>query len=51
MTAFTYERDLDHPVSAEVAQTIRDVLEELPSSQGSTMRASRCCLCTSSSGL
>jgi hypothetical protein len=34
MTAFTYERDLDHPVSAEVEQTIRDVLEELLSSQG-----------------
>lgn len=34
MTAFTYERDLDHPVSAEVEQTIRDVLQELLSSQG-----------------
>ena len=34
MTAFTYERDLDHPVSAEVEQTIRDELEELLSSQG-----------------
>ena len=34
MTAFTYERDLDHPVSAEVDQTIRDVLEGLLSSQG-----------------
>jgi hypothetical protein len=29
MTAFTYERDLDHPVSAEVEQTIRNELEEL----------------------
>jgi hypothetical protein len=27
MTAYTYERDLDHPVSAVVEQTIRDVLE------------------------
>ena len=26
MTAFTYECDLDHPVSAEVEKTIRDVL-------------------------
>lgn len=34
MTAFTYQRDLDHPVSAEVEQTIRDVLEGLLSSQG-----------------
>jgi len=34
MTAFTYERDLDHPVSAEVEQTIRDVLQEHLSSQG-----------------
>lgn len=34
MTAFTYERDLDHPVSAEVEQTIRNVLEPLLSSQG-----------------
>jgi hypothetical protein len=28
MSAFTDERDLDHPVSAEVEQTIRSVLEE-----------------------
>jgi hypothetical protein len=34
MTAFTYERDLDHPVSAEVEQTIRRVLEEHLNSQG-----------------
>ena len=34
MTAFTDARDLDHPVSAEVEQTIRDVLQELLSSQG-----------------
>jgi len=34
MTAFTDERDLDHPVSAEVEQTIRDVLQEHLSSQG-----------------
>ena len=34
MTAFTYERDLDHPVSAEVAQTIRDTLEPILSCQG-----------------
>jgi len=34
MTAFTYERDLDHPVSAEVEQTIRSVLEQHLSSQG-----------------
>ncbi|QNG27769.1 hypothetical protein [Synechococcus sp. HK01-R] len=34
MTAFTDERDLDHPVSAEVEQTIRDVLKEHLSSQG-----------------
>ena len=34
MTAFTYDRDLDRPVSAEVEQTIRDVLEGLLSSQG-----------------
>lgn len=34
MTAFTYERDLDHPVSAEVEQTIRSVLEKHLSSQG-----------------
>ena len=34
MTAFTYECDLDHPVSAEVEKTIRDVLKELLSSQG-----------------
>ena len=51
MTSFTYERDLYNLLPAEVVQTIRDVLEELLSSQGSTMRASRCCLCTSSSGL
>ena len=34
MTAFTYECDLYHPVSAEVEKTIRDVLKELLSSQG-----------------
>ena len=34
MTAFTYERDLDHPVSAEVEQTIRNTLEPILSSQG-----------------
>ena len=34
MTAFTYERDLDHPVSAEVEHTILNVLNELLSSQG-----------------
>lgn len=34
MTAFTYQRDLDHPVSAEVEQTIRSVLEQHLSSQG-----------------
>jgi hypothetical protein len=34
MTAFTYERDLVHPVSAEVEQTIRDGLQELLSTQG-----------------
>lgn len=34
MTAFTYERDLDHPVSAEVEKTIPDDLQELLSSQG-----------------
>ena len=34
MSAFTYERDLDHPVSAEVGQTIHSVLEGLLSSQG-----------------
>jgi hypothetical protein len=34
MTAFTNARDLDHPVSAEVEQTIRAVLQELLSSQG-----------------
>lgn len=34
MSAFTYERDLDRPVSAEVEQTIRSVLEEHLSSQG-----------------
>ncbi|NBS12946.1 MAG: hypothetical protein EBS77_09850 [Gammaproteobacteria bacterium] len=34
MTAFTYERDLDHPVSAEVEQTIRKALETILSSQG-----------------
>jgi len=33
MTAFTYELDLDHPVSAEVEQTIRNVLEQHLSSQ------------------
>ena len=34
MTAFAYQRDLDHPVSAEAEQTIRSVLEEHLSSQG-----------------
>ena len=34
MTAFTYERDLDHLVSSEVEQTIRSVLEQHQSSQG-----------------
>ena len=34
MTAFTYERDLDHLVAAEVEQTIRSLLEELLTSQG-----------------
>jgi hypothetical protein len=34
MSAFTYERDLDHPVSAEAEQTIRDVLEGHLISQG-----------------
>jgi len=34
MTAFTYERDLDRPVSAEVEQTIRSVLEQHLRSQG-----------------
>jgi hypothetical protein len=34
MSAFTDERDLDHPVSAEVEQTIRSVLEEHLTSQG-----------------
>jgi len=34
MTAFTYERDLDHPVSAEVEQTIRETLLPILSSQG-----------------
>lgn len=34
MSAFTYERGLDHPVSAEVGQTIHSVLERLLSSQG-----------------
>lgn len=34
MTAFTYERDLDHPVSAEVEQTIRDTLEPILFGQG-----------------
>ena len=34
MTAFTFERDLDHPVTAEVEQTIRSVMEGHLSSQG-----------------
>jgi hypothetical protein len=34
VSAFTYERDLDHPVSAEVGQTIHSVLKGLLSSQG-----------------
>lgn len=34
MSAFTYERDLDHPVSAEVEQTICGFREGLLSSQG-----------------
>jgi hypothetical protein len=32
MTAFTYERDIDHPVSAEVEQTIRKTLDPILSS-------------------
>jgi len=34
MTALAYERDLDHPVSAEVERVIRDVLKGLLNSQG-----------------
>ena len=34
MTAFTYERDLDHPVSTEVEHTIINFLNKLLSSQG-----------------
>lgn len=34
MSASTYDRDLDHPVSAEVEQTIRSTLEPLLASQG-----------------
>lgn len=34
MPAFTYERDLDHPVSAEVEQSIRATVEPLLHSQG-----------------
>ena len=34
MMAFTYQRDLDHPVTAEVEQTIRSVLEGHLGSQG-----------------
>ncbi|MCP9861508.1 MULTISPECIES: hypothetical protein [unclassified Cyanobium] len=34
MSAFAYEGDLDHPMSAEFEQTIRYVLEGLLSSQG-----------------
>jgi hypothetical protein len=34
MTAFTYERDLDHPVTPGVERTIRDTLETILSSQG-----------------
>ncbi len=34
MTAFAYQRDLDHPVSAEVEQTIRSVLKEHLTNQG-----------------
>ena len=34
ITAFTYERDLDHPVTAEVEQTIRSLLEALLTNQG-----------------
>jgi hypothetical protein len=34
VSACTDERDLDHPVSAEVEQTIRCVLEEHLTSQG-----------------
>ena len=58
MSAFTYERNLDRAVSAEVEQTIRDVLEGPLSSQGqeSTLvnpghdhDGNRCCSCTSSS--
>ena len=34
MTAFTYERDLEHPVPSSVEQTIRQTLEPLLRSQG-----------------
>ena len=34
MSAFTDERDLDHPVSAVVEQTMSSVLKELLNSQG-----------------
>ena len=34
MSAFTDERDLDHPASAEAEQKIRSVLEEHLTSQG-----------------
>ena len=34
MLVFTYERDLDHPVSAEVEQSIRATVEPLLHSQG-----------------
>lgn len=34
MSAFTYEKDLDHPVTAEVEQAIRSTLEPLLTSQG-----------------
>lgn len=58
MSVFTNERDLDHPLSAEVEQTIRRVLEEHLSSQGlegvlvirvSTTMATQFCSCISSS--
>ncbi|QPN68758.1 hypothetical protein [Synechococcus sp. CBW1006] len=34
MPAFTYERDLDHPVPVEVDQAIRTAVEPLLQSQG-----------------
>lgn len=34
MSAFTYERDLEHPVTAEVDQAIRSTMEPLLTSPG-----------------